>query len=167
MYSTGNYIQYLVVNYNGKESKKIYRYIHIYVYLNHFAVHLKLTQHCKSTILQFKKRRREQGGVFPVWGFMLKWTVCNYKLKNKTKLFSFLKAWAWPRSPPEETGTTELPSWWFCGLQSGWAPNTEGEKCFSLLRVTKFSTYLCLAYKYRRQSASYCLVEWSPLQASF
>ena len=28
----------------------------IYIYLNHFALHVKLTQHCKSTILQFKKR---------------------------------------------------------------------------------------------------------------
>ena len=27
----------------------------LYIKLNHFAVHLKLTQHCKSTILQFKK----------------------------------------------------------------------------------------------------------------
>ena len=26
--------------------------INTYKYLNHFAVHLKLTQHCKSTILQ-------------------------------------------------------------------------------------------------------------------
>ena len=26
----------------------------IYVQLNHFAVHWKLTQHCKLTILQFK-----------------------------------------------------------------------------------------------------------------
>ena len=24
--------------------------------MNHFAVHLKLAQHCKSTILQFKKK---------------------------------------------------------------------------------------------------------------
>ena len=30
-------------------------YIYIYVELNHFAVHQKLTQHCKLTILQFKK----------------------------------------------------------------------------------------------------------------
>ena len=29
--------------------------IYIYKKLNHFAVHQKLTQHCKSTILQFKK----------------------------------------------------------------------------------------------------------------
>ena len=32
--------------------------------LNHFAVHLKLTQHCKSTILQYKvkieKKRKKQ-----------------------------------------------------------------------------------------------------------
>ena len=32
-------------------------YIHtIYILLNHFAVHLKLAQHCKSTILQLKKK---------------------------------------------------------------------------------------------------------------
>ena len=35
----------------GKESEK-YIYIYIYVYLDHFAIHLKLTQHCKSTVLQ-------------------------------------------------------------------------------------------------------------------
>ena len=46
MYSTGTYIQYLVITYNGKESEKEC------VYMSHFAVHLK---HCKSTILQFKK----------------------------------------------------------------------------------------------------------------
>ena len=32
MYSTGNYIQYTVITYNGKESEKQYieRYIHMY-----------------------------------------------------------------------------------------------------------------------------------------
>ena len=45
LYSTGNYIQYLVIINNGKESEKN-------IYLNHFAVHLKLTQYCKSTIIQ-------------------------------------------------------------------------------------------------------------------
>ena len=39
-YSTGNYIWYRVIIY--KEFEKEY----------HFAGHLKLTQHCKSTILQ-------------------------------------------------------------------------------------------------------------------
>ena len=47
--------------YNGKESEKecIYIYIyvapiytHMYIWLNYFAVHLKLTQPCKSTTLQ-------------------------------------------------------------------------------------------------------------------
>ena len=34
--------------------EKEYMYISIYIFikLNHFAVHLKLTQHCKSTIFQ-------------------------------------------------------------------------------------------------------------------
>ena len=32
------------------------KYIYIYINLNHFAIHLKLTQHCKLTILQQKIR---------------------------------------------------------------------------------------------------------------
>ena len=36
LYSKGNYIQYLVITYNGKESE---------------AVYLKLTQCCKSTMV--------------------------------------------------------------------------------------------------------------------
>ena len=32
--------------------------MYIYVLLNHFAVHQKLTQHCKLTILQFKKYQK-------------------------------------------------------------------------------------------------------------
>ena len=36
----------------GKESEK--EWIYAYVKLNQFAVHLKLTQHCKSTLLQNK-----------------------------------------------------------------------------------------------------------------
>ena len=35
-------------------------YIYIYAYVNHFAVHQKLKQHCKSTILQLKKIWSEQ-----------------------------------------------------------------------------------------------------------
>ena len=46
LYSTGNYIQYPVIDHNGKEYEKEY------VYLNHFAVQQKLAQHRKSTILQ-------------------------------------------------------------------------------------------------------------------
>ena len=43
----------------GKESEK--EWIYVYVKLNHFAVHLKLAQRCKSTIppnkiqIKFKK----------------------------------------------------------------------------------------------------------------
>ena len=33
----------------GKDSEK--EWIYVYVRMNHFAVHLKLTQHCKSTKL--------------------------------------------------------------------------------------------------------------------
>ena len=62
LYSTGNYIQYLIITYNGKEYEREYIYmriyicVYIYIYMkpNCFAVHLKLTQYCKSTILQLK-----------------------------------------------------------------------------------------------------------------
>ena len=40
LHSTGNYIQLLVINYNGRESEKA---------TDHFAVHLKLAQPCKYT----------------------------------------------------------------------------------------------------------------------
>ena len=50
LYSTGNYIQYPVINHDGKE--------YICIYLNHFAVQQKLTQHCKSTILQKNKLKK-------------------------------------------------------------------------------------------------------------
>ena len=46
--STGIYIQKTVINHNGKEYVKEC----IYVYLDPFAVQQKLTQHCKSRLLQ-------------------------------------------------------------------------------------------------------------------
>lgn len=42
LYSTENYIQCPVINYNGNESE---------------ATYLKLTQCCKSTIVKLKKKR--------------------------------------------------------------------------------------------------------------
>ena len=51
MYNTGKYIQYTVITYNGKYSEKIYTYL-----VNHFAIHLKLTKYCKSTIFHAYKQ---------------------------------------------------------------------------------------------------------------
>ena len=51
LYRTENYIQYLEITYNGKESKN-----KEYMKPSHFVVHLILTQYCKSTILQLKKK---------------------------------------------------------------------------------------------------------------
>ena len=75
----GNYIQYLAITYNGKESEKgcvcvcvcvcmyicicvyicVYVYVYIYIYLNYFVVHLRLTQHCKLIILQKITQKRK------------------------------------------------------------------------------------------------------------
>ena len=45
LYSTGNYIQYPVINHNGKLYEKIYMHTHIYLYvkLSHFAIQQKLS----------------------------------------------------------------------------------------------------------------------------
>ena len=48
--STGNYVQYPMINHNGKEYEKEC----IYVLLTLFAVQNKLTKCCNSTILQLK-----------------------------------------------------------------------------------------------------------------
>ena len=50
LYSTGNYTQYIVITYNGKESE--------YIYMNQFAVYMKITQHSKSTVLHIFKKRK-------------------------------------------------------------------------------------------------------------
>jgi len=53
LYSTGNYIQYPMINHNGKEDENnIDAYNWIYLCITHFAVQKKLTQHFKSTILR-------------------------------------------------------------------------------------------------------------------
>ena len=51
LYSKGTIfnIQYPLIIHNGKESEKNCTHIK----LNHFAVYLKLTQHCKLTTLKF------------------------------------------------------------------------------------------------------------------
>ena len=53
---TGKHIQHLVITYHGKETEKehiyIYMYIYTHTYPNHFSVPLRLTQHCKPTILE-------------------------------------------------------------------------------------------------------------------
>ena len=45
------------MTYLGKESEKVYIYIYVYMYLyqlNHFALHMKLTQPFRSAIIQYK-----------------------------------------------------------------------------------------------------------------
>jgi len=48
---TGNYIQNPVINHD-EEYEKEDIYMHIHKKMSHFAVQMKLTQHCKSTVLQ-------------------------------------------------------------------------------------------------------------------
>ena len=54
---------------NLKKSTIFYIYLYIYIYayikLNHIAVHLKLLQHCKSTIPKKKKKKKKEE--FPSW----------------------------------------------------------------------------------------------------
>ena len=86
LYSTGKYIHYSQINHNKKEY--IYIYIYIYKYTNHFAVQKKLTQHCKSTILRFRKtlQTRSLQGIFLVGERLNKLIYCtmeHYSDKKK------------------------------------------------------------------------------------
>ena len=56
LYSTGNYTQYFVITCKKKESEKEYIHMHTYTHIYHFAVYLKIIQHCTLTILQFQKK---------------------------------------------------------------------------------------------------------------
>ena len=47
-----------------KEAKE--KQIYVYAQLIHFAVHLKLTQHCKSTLLQYKIKIKEKIGNYKI-----------------------------------------------------------------------------------------------------
>ena len=49
----GNYIQYPVINHNGKESEEKHMYTHTHI-TESLCSQQKLTQHRKSTILQLK-----------------------------------------------------------------------------------------------------------------
>ena len=40
--------------------KNLKKIIYLSIYLKHFAVHLKLTQHCKSTIFQQNQKRKKE-----------------------------------------------------------------------------------------------------------
>ena len=56
LYKTGNYIQYPVINHNGKEYEKqcVCVYICIYRKWKHLTILQKLTLYCKLTIIQNK-----------------------------------------------------------------------------------------------------------------
>ena len=55
LYTQGTLLS-VVITYKGKELLKEYKHTHT---LNHFDIHLKLTQPCKSTILQFKNKTKK------------------------------------------------------------------------------------------------------------
>ena len=68
----------------GKESEK--EQIHVCVQLNHSAVHLKLTQCCKSTILQYKIKikKKEHQHIFRLLSLKM-----NQKIQFCTCLILF------------------------------------------------------------------------------
>ena len=51
LYSTGNYTRYFIIIREMNLKKNTYIHTHAHT-LNHFSVHLKLTQYCKSIILK-------------------------------------------------------------------------------------------------------------------
>ena len=54
--STGNSAQCYVAAWMGGGFGG--EWIHVYVWLSHFAIHLKLSQHCQPAILQYKTKSK-------------------------------------------------------------------------------------------------------------
>ena len=80
-------IQYLVINLNGKECEKED------ISVCHFAIYQKLTQHCKSAILQFKKvskrdtllKLQVEQPVGRTLNTPICWCVCRLPLEGYTE----------------------------------------------------------------------------------
>ena len=66
---------YIYMNYIYKE----------YIYVNYFAVHLKLTQHCKSVILQFKKTAGQLNEIKKTMHEQMRSSIKKEKPLKKTK----------------------------------------------------------------------------------
>ena len=62
----------------------------LYIYLIHFVIHQKLTQHCKATIPQFKKRGGPQKVLLPSFltyeDTVRSQAVCNLKKSSYQNL---------------------------------------------------------------------------------
>ena len=54
--------QYCVITYMEKESEREWIYAYVHVQLIHFAVTLKLTQHCKYTQIKLKQQKKGRVG---------------------------------------------------------------------------------------------------------
>ena len=52
LYSIVNYVQFLGMERDGRQYEKKNVYTHTHTHMAHYAVQQRLTQHCKSTILQ-------------------------------------------------------------------------------------------------------------------
>ena len=48
LYSTGNYIQNLIINYNGKESEKEQIYVHMYIYNTDIPVSIPISIYIRT-----------------------------------------------------------------------------------------------------------------------
>ena len=104
------------ISFNKLYGKRIWKRIY-----NHFAVHLKLTQHFKLTILQFKKITH--------WRDDLSWARLGWLLNCSRRTLNTYKGWDWFRV--RLTGGRAENSVWADGwaqtvleleTQSAWRP---------------------------------------------
>ena len=109
-------------------------YLSINMYLNHFAVHLYLTQHCKATIVQFFKKPNSDSGTCSPWSLggittvschaiqwreSNLWTGLSWKSKWAKLVSLKCSAWDWHREEPSNGllwGMTRVS----CGFCTGW-----------------------------------------------
>ena len=108
------------------EMTSTHTYLSLYLYLNHFAVYLYLTQHCKATIVQFFKKPNSGSGTCSPWslegiiavschGIQWResnlWTGFSWKSKQTKSVSLKLTAWDCHREEPSNDCYEEWQGW--------------------------------------------------------
>ena len=101
-------------------------HIYLSIYLNHFAVHLYLTQHCKATIVQFFKKPNSDSGTCSPWSLegitavschaiqwreSNLWTGFSWKSKQTKSVSLKRSAWDCHREEPSSGCYEEWQGW--------------------------------------------------------
>ena len=91
MYIAGEHIQYLIITYDGKESEKEFMYYICNTYRYMTGSNDVYPKHCKSTILQLRKKDEPR-----------KCHLVLFHLQHKTLPMENIQKYTWHKRPANE-----------------------------------------------------------------